>query len=135
MAQWQSSSQLPATQHAPALARRLVEVLLDGWGLSDLAADTKQVLSEIVTNAYQHAPGMETFDLEISADAGRVRVSLADGNSVRPVIAELNHDRPRGRGIRIVEAIASRWGAEDENGGKLVWAEITSPATLSDARA
>jgi hypothetical protein len=36
----------------------------------------------------------------------------------------LSHERPRGRGMRMVEAIADRWGAEDHKGGKRVWFDM-----------
>ena len=52
---------------------------------------------------------------------------MADGSSVRPVVRELDADRPRGRGLQLVQAIADRWGAEDHHGGKRVWFELDVP--------
>jgi two-component sensor histidine kinase len=81
-------------------------------------------VNELVTNAYQHAPGTDSFELEITATDDHIRISLADGSAIRPVIADLDPSRPTGRGMRIVQAVAARWGAEDHHGGKRVWAEI-----------
>jgi hypothetical protein len=40
------------------------------------------------------------------------------------VVAELDQDAPRGRGIRIVQGLAARWGVDDHEDGKRVWAEL-----------
>jgi hypothetical protein len=56
-----------------------------------------------------------------------LRLSVADGSAVRPVVRELDRDNPRGRGLRLVQAIADRWGAEDHQGGKRVWLELAAP--------
>jgi hypothetical protein len=53
-----------------------------------------------------------------------LRITLADGSAVRPVVRELTGDAPTGRGMAIVAAVASRWGVEDHHGGKPVWVEL-----------
>jgi hypothetical protein len=40
-------------------------------------------------------------------------------------VAELDADRPRGRGMRIISALADRWGADEYRDGKRVWVELT----------
>lgn len=62
--------------------------------------------------------------MEILSATERVRLSVADGSSLRPVISELDHTQPSGRGIRLVAALASDWGADDHHGGKRVWVEL-----------
>ena len=124
MSRWHAAADIPATIHGPAVARGFVAALLDAWGLDNLSYRTQLVASELVTNAYQHAPGSDSFELEITTTEQRLRISLADGSAVRPTIAELSRDAPRGRGMRIVQALATQWGAEDHHGGKRVWAEI-----------
>jgi hypothetical protein len=42
-------------------------------------------------------------------------------------VRELSQDPPRGRGLQLVAAIADRCGAEDHQGGKRVWFELTPP--------
>ena len=54
----------------------------------------------------------------------RLRIAVADGSSIRPVVQELSHDRPRGPGMRVVQAIADRWGTDAHGGGKRVWLEL-----------
>lgn len=124
MDRWQTSSLIPADAHGPAFARQLVGVELDHRGLGPLAADAQLLVSELVTNAHQHAPGPESYELEISADENWVRFSLADGSLSSPVLADVTPEKTRGRGILLVDMIASRWGTEPYRDGKRVWAEI-----------
>ena len=125
MGQWRASIDVPASAQGPAAARRVVAALLPVWELPDLSDDAQLVVSEIVTNAYQHAPGTDSFELELVRREHGVRIALADGNAVRPVIAELKaQNQPHGRGMAIVAALASGWGAEDHHGGKRVWVDL-----------
>ena len=105
----------------------MTDALLPQWGLAEITDDAKVVVSELVTNAYVHAPGPDTFHLELLRRSDGVRISLADGSAVKPLIAELTSDRPSGRGLAIVEALASDWGAEERDGGKIVWVELDLP--------
>ncbi len=125
MGQWCASIDVPATASGLAAARHVVSGLLPGWGLPDeLCGDAALVVSELVTNAFLHAPVTDSFELELTRRPHGVRVSLADGSSVRPMIRELSSDLPSGRGMHIVELLATEWGAEDYLGGKRVWVDL-----------
>src|SRR5438270_11780207 len=127
----------PPTPVAVLAARRLVVALLTGWQVAHRGEDVALLVSEVVTNAVEHAGGEASLELELSLSQGWLRVSLADGSSIRPQIRELDptDPRPRGRGMRLVERIAHRWGCEDHHGGKRVWFELdtTAPAVLDEA--
>lgn len=126
MTQRRAVIDLPATVGAAATARHLVAELLRSWTFPTLADDARLVISELVSNAYRHAPGGDSFELEITAHTGgNVRISVADGSAVRPLIRELDSGAPSGRGMRLVEALVSEWGAEDYHGGKRVWVHLT----------
>jgi hypothetical protein len=66
---------------------------------------------ELVANVVDHVHGDAVLTLELSVTDAWLRIAVADGSSVLPVVQELSHDRPRGRGLRLVEAIADRWAA------------------------
>ena len=66
--------------------------------------------------------------LELQLSDRWLRIGVVDGSSIRPVVQELSMDRPRGRGMRMVQQIADRWGADDHLGGKRVWFELRPPA-------
>ncbi len=132
MAQWRASMDVPATVHGPAAARRVIGALLPVWELSGLRETAELVVSELVTNAYLHAPGSDSFELELVRRENGVRLALADGSSIRPLLRELNQEDPSGRGMALVAALASSWGAEDHHGGKRVWVDLDLPFDRDD---
>jgi anti-sigma regulatory factor (Ser/Thr protein kinase) len=104
-------------------ARRQTRILMDEWGCDDgLVDDTLLVLSELVANAILHAGHAVSVTLVLCQD--RVRVEVADASSVLPAPSSYDLDAHTGRGLTLVGALAERWGAEAQNGGKLVWAEV-----------
>ncbi len=130
MGQWRASADIPATASGVAAARHLVTVLLPSWELPDaLCGDAELIVSELVTNAYRHAPGTNSFELALERRADGVRLSLADGSSIYPLITELSSTATSGRGMTIVETLASRWGADDYRGGKRVWVDLDEART------
>ena len=116
----------PVARSVPA-ARHAVAAVLAGWDAPQDADDVALLVTELVTNVIDHVGGEASFALELAYSDGRLRISVADGSSVRPVIRELDSENPRGRGLRMVQAIADRWGAEEHRGGKRVWLELRPP--------
>jgi anti-sigma regulatory factor (Ser/Thr protein kinase) len=130
MTQWRASADIPAKVYGPGAARAFVAAILNAWSQRPLVYQAQLVASELVTNAFQHAPGTDTFELQLMLDdGGQLRISLADGSAVKPTIAELHHERHTGRGLRIVQAICARWGTEEHQGGKRVWADLPRAAS------
>lgn len=80
------------------------------------------VISELVTNAITHGAGTVRLSLEAQRDV--VRVEVSDSGSSSPHPLPLDPDGVGGRGLRIVEAIAPRWGVQEDGKGKTVWAEV-----------
>ncbi len=88
--------------------------------------DTREVaellVSELVTNAHDHAGGPAVVDMEV--DEWSLRVAVADQDPTLPVPREMRLDAERGRGLMLVAALASRWGATPTARGKSVWFEL-----------
>jgi anti-sigma regulatory factor (Ser/Thr protein kinase) len=116
----------PALRSVPA-ARHIVGGLLAVWEAPQDPDDVALLVTELVTNVIDHVGGEASLTLELTLSDDWLRISVADGSSVRPVVRELDSGNPRGRGLRLVRAIADRWGAEDHDGGKRVWFEIAPP--------
>jgi anti-sigma regulatory factor (Ser/Thr protein kinase) len=128
MGQWRANADLPATLQGPGAARHAVATLLRGWRREALIDDAQLVVSELVTNAILHAPGQDSVELELVAHAERLRITVTDRSTLRPVVAEPHPERPRGRGMRIVDSLAIRWGVDDDQeNGKRVWVELELP--------
>lgn len=113
----------PGAMAARNARRFLTRCCLD-WGLNQQLASGPLVVSELVTNAIQHA----NTDVEIflAADRGRLRVGVRDRNPVPPVTRVAGApDASAGRGLRVVEALARASGAlPTDDGGKFVWAVL-----------
>jgi anti-sigma regulatory factor (Ser/Thr protein kinase) len=119
--------ELPLRPEAASSARRIVAGVLGAWRLQDVVRDTQLVVSELIGNAYQHAPGHDTVELEVLLHGGTVTIRVSDGSALRPMMRAASEDDSTGRGLLIVEALSSRWGYEDHQGGKQVWAEFRAP--------
>ncbi|MGH8949804.1 MAG: ATP-binding protein [Acidimicrobiia bacterium] len=78
--------------------------------------------AEIVTNAILHA--RTSLRLVATKVDGGVRVAVSDGSPSAPVVKNYGATAPTGRGLHIVEDLASRWGYHRSEGGKTVWFEL-----------
>ena len=116
---------LPPEATSVPLARRLVRDVLRAWNAPHDLEDAELLVAEVVSNVVDHVGG-EVFTLELSLREGVLQVGVVDGSSIRPIVRELSLERERGRGMQLVDRIADRWGADDHDGGKRVWFELTS---------
>ena len=105
-------------------ARRFVRDVLKTRRVADGVVSTVELLtSEVVTNAILHARSGPQLAVEVNDD--HVRVAVRDVSSDLPVRRLGRLDDVSGRGVVIVEELASAWGVERErNGAKRVWFEV-----------
>src|SRR3954447_26788844 len=112
---------------SPGRARAWTEMWLDSWGIDDDGVTTLLV-SKLVTNAMKHARATSTLTLAVAA--GMIEVGVTDGGSPRLVIPAQRDVTARGstrvisesgRGLMIVEALATDWGVTPAGRGKKVW--------------
>lgn len=79
--------------------------------------------SELVTNAVRHGEGDITCRLWAGPEVLRVEVS--DASPTVPHAVDRGLVADSGRGLHIVESVASRWGATPaQREGKTVWFEL-----------
>jgi anti-sigma regulatory factor (Ser/Thr protein kinase) len=119
-----SLSAAPASVHT---ARQAVRQQCDAWGADAAAGDAAVLLtSELVTNAVLHARTPMT--VKVSRGQGTIRVEVRDAHPALPEPRRYNVDTATGRGLRLLEALASSWGVrkvpDDEQPGKIVWFEM-----------
>lgn len=91
--------------------------------------------SELVTNAVLHAATPMSITLHTLSD--RIRIDVADGNPAFPSIKEYGADAATGRGLTLFNTLASNWGVQAVDGGKIVWFELAvdfpvRPPNISD---
>ncbi|MFI8850377.1 ATP-binding protein [Streptomyces sp. NPDC053499] len=118
------SETLPREPESAATARRLVRDALTAWGLNDLAEDGALAVSELVSNAVQHAC-RESIRVVVERTAARaVRVAVADFSRAKPAVREAGDGDEDGRGLFLVAALAADWGTDERRWGKVVWADL-----------
>jgi anti-sigma regulatory factor (Ser/Thr protein kinase) len=115
------SRSLPAEPAAVSEARSVIRLSLEPTD-HDLIDLVVLLADEVVTNAVVHGAG--PIDLAVDANEERVKVMVGDRSEVRPLPRRASRYAEHGRGLSIVEAIASRWGVSDTEVGKSVWFEI-----------
>jgi anti-sigma regulatory factor (Ser/Thr protein kinase) len=106
-------------------ARRWLSRQLEEWGLEDLDYDMNVVLSELVTNAVLYARTQITVTVKRNAN---VRLEVADASPVLPNLRGYGAENTTGRGLHLVSALASAWGCDPLDDGKVVWAEFPQAA-------
>lgn len=84
------------------------------------------LVTELVSNAVLHAKTDMLLVVEIVP--GRVVLRLQDGSPEDPARQPIDADAPTGRGLAIVEELATAWGVDHDRGSKVVWANIDFPA-------
>jgi anti-sigma regulatory factor (Ser/Thr protein kinase) len=110
------------TLDAPKAARRFVVGTLARWGQNQLADQAALVVSELATNAVIHA--RSDFIVSVSSQRQAVRISVRDTSVAPPMQRDSAPTALSGRGLGLVAALASHWGAELLADGKVVWAEL-----------
>jgi PAS domain S-box-containing protein len=124
------SRRLPPRPESAAAARRFVRDVL-AEAPPDLVDTAQLLVSELVTNAVVHAH----TDVEVRAWAfdGRVRVDVSDHQPCRaPVPHQGGAYASTGRGLVMVEELASCHGVDVGEDRKTVWFELRAGADTSD---
>lgn len=113
---------VPLSNDAPRQARATSAAILATWGYVDPAWCSRAalVVSELVTNAVEHAGGWVAVDLE--AHDSSVAIAVSDPSPVPP--RRRDPDRRGGRGLGLIESLTVGWSVEDHHGGKRVRAEL-----------
>jgi anti-sigma regulatory factor (Ser/Thr protein kinase) len=118
--------------------RRFLRDVLHRWDLLPLSDDLELLVCEVVTNALIHAHS--EVDLRLREYPDRLRVEVRDSDPYPPVPTTLleeeagNQEAESGRGLLIVDALASTWGSSPAGRGKTTWFEIGISAGLRDRR-
>jgi len=116
---------LPSAANAPRVARQELRRVLEDAS-PDFTDDALLLTSEIVSNATVIG-GQCRMSAWYLANDGSLRVEIHDESAIVPVMpAEQQSSQISGRGLRIVDAIATRWGIDREDQGKSVWFEMHS---------
>ncbi|MFE9748713.1 ATP-binding protein [Saccharothrix saharensis] len=86
--------------------------------------DCMLLVTELVSNAYDHGTGPRTVRLRRSPDRTVVRVEVDDTAPEGLTFGRSRLGPNRGRGLVIIDKLSRTWGVDVRRGGKTVWAEL-----------
>jgi anti-sigma regulatory factor (Ser/Thr protein kinase) len=122
-----------ATRRGVRLARHMAANELHAWGIphgTELADTAALLIAELAANAATHGrvPGRD-FELRVTLTPALLRIDVSDARAERrppaPAPAAPDPFADSGRGLLLVEALASRWAVLPRDPvGKTVRAEL-----------
>ncbi|WP_327290402.1 ATP-binding protein [Streptomyces sp. NBC_01198] len=114
-----------ADEAAVAAARREVPDVARGWGVpltEETFSDLGLLSSEVITNAIRHTNA--PCAVVVRWTGVRVRVEVTDVSPARPHRRHSSPEAEGGRGLLLVESLATAWGSAPDPAGKVVWFEL-----------
>ena len=119
----QYSCELPATARSVTEARRFVLDALATWHLESFADTAALLTSEVVTNAILHA--RTPLGLLVRRDRKGISVEVTDGSRRQPRVRDSTPEATNGRGLALLEQLASTWEVQLHRTGKTVRFTVT----------
>ena len=117
---------LPASTASARTARHWVMNELAANGIYGVENQVVELLTgELVANAALHGPVGGLIRVRVGRDGSAVRVAVRDDSVTEPVVRHPEPTAPNGRGLELVDSLATQWGIErhgDE--GKTVWFSV-----------
>ena len=108
-------------------ARKFVAQVVDGCPVAD---EVILLASEVAANAVVHTASGKggTFTVVVHPYNGMVRVEVHDGGSETfPGVRSADARASSGRGLSMVDSLATRWGHLGNRDGRVVWFEMDWP--------
>jgi anti-sigma regulatory factor (Ser/Thr protein kinase) len=94
-----------------------------GMGI-DTIETAALLTTELAANVVLHSESA-SYTLDVDIDLTRVHVEVGDADDTFP-LRPLREpaDTEHGRGLNLLDALASRWGVRSRESGKVVWFEL-----------
>lgn len=122
---------LAAETSSAGTARRFVTRTLSEWSCPADEDVALLLVSELVTNAILYA--RSESELVVRWTGGVLRIEVHDESPTAATPKHYGDDAATGRGLQLVEALASAWGSDDTEAGKSVWFELQTGAARGQA--
>ena len=116
---------LPASTSSARTARH--------WVMNELAAEgvfgadnqvVELLTGEIVANAALHGPADGQIRVRVGRAGLVVRVAVRDESIAVPVVRHPEPTADSGRGLELVDSLATAWGIQQHGDGKTVWFSV-----------
>jgi anti-sigma regulatory factor (Ser/Thr protein kinase) len=117
---------LPADGDFEVVFRQYVRLAVHRAHRDELLDRVLLVTDELVGNSIRHSgnEGQRFVELSLVPTQRGVHVEVSDGDPTPPVVMDPVADDTEGRGLQVVDAIASAWGVEPAEDGKTIWADV-----------
>jgi len=110
---------------AAAAARQFVDSACRAWHLDHVRDVAQLVITELVSNVVRHAGTV--MEISLTVLPGALRLAVHDGEPAPPEPATYGDTTAEtGRGLLVVAALTSDWGATPTDDGKVVWAVVST---------
>jgi anti-sigma regulatory factor (Ser/Thr protein kinase) len=113
---------LPGALGAPAMARAFVREACADWSATAAEDAAALVVTELVTNAVQHAHS--ECRVSVTIDPAGLRIGVRDYAPAQLRPRPVDTARAAGRGLHLVAMLSSTWGVQPHADGKTTWALI-----------
>jgi anti-sigma regulatory factor (Ser/Thr protein kinase) len=108
------------------MARAFVREACADWSATAAEDAAALVVTELVTNAVQHAHS--ACRVSVTIDPAGVRIGVRDYAPTQLRPRPVDTARAAGRGLHLVAMLSSTWGVQQHADGKTTWALIPLPA-------
>ena len=108
-------------------ARSALQAVLGDEPTVMFVRDAILLTSELVSNAMMHSAGGCSLHATYRPHPDRLRVEVSDDSTELPEMApdaDPSSLRVGGLGLRLVDTVATRWGCDRRDDGKVVWFEL-----------
>ncbi|MFC6915964.1 ATP-binding protein [Cellulomonas gelida] len=110
---------------APRTARRWVMQVAAAAGVGGAANQIAELLTgELVANTVVHGPAGLPVVIRVEVAGSVLRVEVEDRGGGQPVLRRTEPTAAHGRGLALVDALATSWGTTHEGGHTTVWFEV-----------
>lgn len=114
------TERMTAGPGAVTAARLLARDACAHWGLPGIADVAELLATELASNAVRHVGGM--VEIHVTKRLRHFHVSVLDGSREPPRLGWND-----GRGLLLIDALATAWGCTETADGKVVWATLRLP--------
>jgi anti-sigma regulatory factor (Ser/Thr protein kinase) len=113
------------------MARAFLRSTLETWKLDGFGEITELLVTELVANVVIHVGAPMTLRVQRATSA--VRVEIDDPSPDVPVVRHPDAADEHGRGVLLVDQLATAWGVEPHAEGKTVWFELDVSTATAEA--
>jgi anti-sigma regulatory factor (Ser/Thr protein kinase) len=121
------SALLPAQPISVREGRRFLRRTLQDWHCETLTDTACLLASELLSNSVRHA--CDPLRLRLRRTRDELHIEVCDGSPVLPRARTAAPDEESGRGLALLDQLASTWGTLLAEEGKAVWFSLPLPSS------